>query len=91
MLVQKASDIPWDALKNAGIVGLSAGASAPEILVNQIVEDFRSRFNLNLELVETVEENELFPVARDLRDTALTPLDMAFVNGLRDGSLYGSL
>ncbi|MGI9352621.1 MAG: 4-hydroxy-3-methylbut-2-enyl diphosphate reductase [Rhizobiaceae bacterium] len=80
-LVQKAADISWDELETAGIVGLSAGASAPEILVNEIIEAFRERFELKLELVETVKEDEEFLVARDLRDAALTPQDMSFVNG----------
>lgn len=81
MLVQKADDIPWDEFADAGTVGLSAGASAPEILVNQIIEAFRERYDLTLDLVQTVQEDEEFLVARDLRDTDLTAEDMAFVNG----------
>jgi 4-hydroxy-3-methylbut-2-enyl diphosphate reductase len=81
MLVQKAGEIPWDEMQGAEIVGLSAGASAPEILVNEIIEAFRERFDLTLELTETVKEDEEFLVARDLRDTELTASDMAFVNG----------
>ncbi len=81
MLVQKAAEIPWDEISGAKIVGLSAGASAPEILVNEIIEAFRDRFDLSLELVETVKEDEEFLVARDLRDTELTIDDMSFVNG----------
>lgn len=80
-LVQKAGDIPWDEMPDGGIVGLSAGASAPEILVNEVIEAFRERFDMTLELVETVKEDEEFLVARDLRDTELTASDMAFVNG----------
>lgn len=81
ILVQKAAEIPWDQIKGAKAVGLSAGASAPEILVNEIIEAFRERFDMTLNLVETVKEDEEFLVARDLRDTELTPQDMAFVNG----------
>ncbi|MDJ0614254.1 MAG: 4-hydroxy-3-methylbut-2-enyl diphosphate reductase [Rhizobiaceae bacterium] len=80
-LVQKAAEIPWSEMEGAKIVGLSAGASAPEILVNEIIEAFRERFDLTLDLVETVKEDEEFLVARDLRDTELTSEDMAFVNG----------
>jgi len=80
-LVQKAADIPWDELGSAHVVGLSAGASAPEILVNEIIDAFRDQFELTLDLVETVKEDEEFLVARDLRDTDLTVQDMAFVNG----------
>ena len=81
MLVQKAADIPWDEIEGAVAVGLSAGASAPEILVNEIIEAFRERYDMSLNLVETVKEDEEFLVARDLRDTELTSADMAFVNG----------
>jgi len=81
MLVQKAADIPWEQMDGASAVGLSAGASAPEILVNEIIEAFRERFDMTLNLVETVKEDEEFLVARDLRDTQLTKEDMAFVNG----------
>lgn len=81
ILVQKAAEIPWDQIEGAKAVGLSAGASAPEILVNEIIEAFRERFDMTLELVETVKEDEEFLVARDLRDTELTKEDMAFVNG----------
>ena len=81
VLVQKASDIPWNELNGAGIVGLSAGASAPEILVSEIIEAFRGQYDMELELVETVKETEEFPVVRPLRDVTLTADDMAFVNG----------
>jgi len=81
VLVQKVADIPWSEIKGCSVVGLSAGASAPEILVNEIIEAFRDRFDLSFELVETVREDEEFLVARDLRDTELTRDDMAFVNG----------
>lgn len=80
-LVQTAAEIPWEEVAGAKIVGLSAGASAPEILVNEIIDAFKERFDLTLDLVETVKEDEEFLVARDLRDTKLTPDDMAFVNG----------
>ena len=81
LLVQGAHEIPWDELEDARIIGLSAGASAPEILVNGIIEAFRKRWPTAVELAETVREDEEFPVARDLRDTGLSAADMAFVNG----------
>ncbi|MCB1385767.1 MAG: 4-hydroxy-3-methylbut-2-enyl diphosphate reductase [Nitratireductor sp.] len=80
-LVQGVQDIPWDELAQARIVGLSAGASAPEILVNAIIEAFRQKRPTTVELAETVREDEEFPVARDLRDIDLSAGDMAFVNG----------
>ena len=83
MLVQNAGEIDWDAmLKCRNLrVGLSAGASAPEILINEIIETFKKKFDLKLILAETIVEDEEFMVMRDLRDVELEPQDMAFVNG----------
>ena len=81
LLVQGAHEIPWEEFADATVVGLSAGASAPEILVNEIIEAFRARFATTVELTETVREDEEFPVTRSLRDVELSVSDMAFVNG----------
>jgi 4-hydroxy-3-methylbut-2-en-1-yl diphosphate reductase len=80
-LVQNSGDIPWHELENCKLVGLSAGASAPEILVDQIIDTIGSRFALSVELADTVRETELFPVMRELRDIHLGSADMAFLNG----------
>ncbi|MEX0409030.1 4-hydroxy-3-methylbut-2-enyl diphosphate reductase [Aquibium sp. LZ166] len=80
-LVQRAADIPWDDTRGISVLGLSAGASAPEIIVNEIIEAFRGRFDVTVELAVTATETEEFPVMRTLRDVALTRADMAFVNG----------
>ena len=82
-LVQRAGDIDWTYAGDVRTVGLSAGASAPEVLVEEIISAFRERFDVRVELAETVEENEHFPVNRELREVALTDSDMAFVNGMR--------
>lgn len=81
LLVQGVDDIPWEKVGTTYVIGLSAGASAPEILVDEIVEAFRARFDTEVELAITVEETENFPVMRDLRDVELLPADMAFLNG----------
>lgn len=81
MLVQRAADIPWDEIGDISILGLSAGASAPEILVDEIIDGFRERYDVTVELAITAEETENFPVMRALRDVELTRQDMAFVNG----------
>lgn len=81
LLVQRASEIDWDGLQGISVVGLSAGASAPEVIVNEIIEAFRMRYDAVLELAETATENEHFPVNRELRSIELTAADMAFVNG----------
>jgi 4-hydroxy-3-methylbut-2-enyl diphosphate reductase len=80
-LVQRASEIDWDNLGPLAIVGLSAGASAPEVIVNEIIDAFRARYDADVELAEMAEENEHFPVNRELRHIELTSADMAFVNG----------
>ena len=81
LLVQRASEIPWHEIGDISILGLSAGASAPEILVDEIIDAFRERFDVTVELAITATETEDFPVMRALRDVELTPADMAFVNG----------
>jgi 4-hydroxy-3-methylbut-2-enyl diphosphate reductase len=81
LLVQRASEIPWGDIGGIATLGLSAGASAPEIIVNEIIEAFRARFDVSVELAITATETENFPVMRVLRDVELTPADMAFVNG----------
>lgn len=82
-LVQNVSEINWDSIVpgRTHTLGLSAGASAPEIIVDQIIEAFADRFDVSVELAETTVEDENFLVMRDLRDVELTASDMAFVNG----------
>ena len=81
LLVQRAAEIPWADIGGIRILGLSAGASAPEIIVDEIIDAFRERFDVKIELAVTAEETENFPVNRELRDVQLTGGDMAFVNG----------
>jgi len=81
LLVQRASEIPWDDIGAISTLGLSAGASAPEIIVDEIINAFRERFDVKVELAVTATETENFPVMSVLRDVELTPSDMAFVNG----------
>ncbi len=81
LLVQRASEIDWDNLGDISVVGLSAGASAPEVIVNEIIAAFKARFDATVDLAVTAEENEHFLVNRELRDVELTSQDMAFVNG----------
>lgn len=81
ILVQRASELDWDAIGEIRSLGLSAGASAPEVVVNEIIEAFKSRFDATIELAEFSIENENFLVNRELRSIELTQDDMAFVNG----------
>ncbi|AGF74249.1 4-hydroxy-3-methylbut-2-enyl diphosphate reductase [Bartonella australis AUST/NH1] len=81
ILVQRADEIDFDHLGILSVVGLSAGASAPEIIVDEIISAFRERYDVAIELAETAVEKEAFLVNRELRDAVLTPYDTAFVNG----------
>ncbi|MGR6431770.1 4-hydroxy-3-methylbut-2-enyl diphosphate reductase [Rhizobium sp. PAMB 3174] len=81
ILVQRASEIDWNDIGDIRTVGLSAGASAPEVIVNEIIEAFRERFDAKVDLAITAEENEHFLVNRELREIELTHADMAWVNG----------
>ncbi len=81
LLVQRAAEIDFDHLDNVHTVSLSAGASAPEIIVDEIIAAFRKRYDVTIEIAETAVENETFLVNRELREVVLTPEDMEFVNG----------
>ena len=70
MLVQRACEIDWEALRGARAVGVSAGASAPEELVDEVVDAFRARFDLIVETVETAVETVEFKPPRILREGA---------------------
>ena len=83
LLVQRASEIAWDAIGDLSLVGLSAGASAPEIIVDEIIAAFAERYDVTVDLAVTATETENFPVMSALRDVELTNADMAFVNGTR--------
>jgi len=69
-LVQRASEIDWRALEGIRSLGVTAGASAPEELVNEVIDAFRARFAVTVELVETAQENIEFKVPRLLREPA---------------------
>ena len=69
-LVQRADDIDWRALGALKAVGVTAGASAPEVLVNEVIDAFRARFDVTVDLVETATENVEFKVPRVLREPA---------------------
>ena len=69
-LVQRAADIDWRALSGIRAVGVTAGASAPEVLVNEVVDAFRARWDTTVERVETAREDVEFKVPRILREPA---------------------
>ena len=68
-LVQRAADIDWRALDGIRALGVTAGASAPEELVAEVIDAVRARYDVRLEPVETAVETVEFKVPRALRET----------------------
>ncbi|HXG77960.1 MAG TPA: 4-hydroxy-3-methylbut-2-enyl diphosphate reductase [Methyloceanibacter sp.] len=68
VLVQCVKDIDWSRLGKIGRLGVTAGASAPEVLVEEIIDAFKSRFETKIETVTTAEESIAFKLPRELRD-----------------------
>ncbi|SFI05648.1 4-hydroxy-3-methylbut-2-enyl diphosphate reductase [Albimonas pacifica] len=69
-LVQRAADIDWRAIEGVTSVGVTAGASAPEVLVEEVIDAFRARRSVSVELVETAVERVEFKPPRILRQPA---------------------
>jgi 4-hydroxy-3-methylbut-2-enyl diphosphate reductase len=66
-LVLRADDVEWGLFENISSLGITAGASAPEILVEEIMDAFAQRFELHVEEVSSVNEGVFFPLPRELR------------------------
>jgi 4-hydroxy-3-methylbut-2-enyl diphosphate reductase len=69
-LVQRASEIDWPAFDGIRRLGVTAGASAPEVLVEEVIDAFAERFTVKVELVTAAEESIAFNLPRELRDAA---------------------
>ncbi len=65
-LIQRAADVDWDRLGRIARLGLSAGASAPEILVREVIESARARFNVTVEEIAVTRESVHFNLPRIL-------------------------
>ena len=65
-LIQRAADIDWDWLGNPRTVGLTAGASAPEVLVREVVDALAERFDVTEEIGEHEPERMTFKLPREL-------------------------
>ena len=68
-LVQRASDIDWTEFGSIARLGITAGASAPEVLVEEIIDAFAQRYAVSVETVSAAEEGVFFPLPRPLRET----------------------
>ena len=69
-LVQRAGEIDFRALKGIETLGITAGASAPEVLIDEVIDSFKANHNVEVEIVETAVENVNFKVPRVLREPA---------------------
>jgi 4-hydroxy-3-methylbut-2-enyl diphosphate reductase len=67
-LVQRADEIDWAVFGNIARLGITAGASAPEVLVEEILDAFAERYTISVETVAAAEENVFFPLPRALRE-----------------------
>ena len=67
-LVLRAADIDWAPLGDIRTIGITAGASAPEVLVEEIIDAFAERYEIDVETVATVTETMFFPLPRELRE-----------------------
>ncbi|MCI0598844.1 MAG: 4-hydroxy-3-methylbut-2-enyl diphosphate reductase [Beijerinckiaceae bacterium] len=72
-LVLRAEDVEWDLFRDIFSLGITAGASAPEILVEEILDAFAERFELDVATVSTADESVFFPLPRELRQAVASP------------------
>jgi 4-hydroxy-3-methylbut-2-enyl diphosphate reductase len=69
-LVQRATDIDWRALEGIESIGITAGASAPDVLITEVIDAFKAKYDVTVEVVETAKENVEFKVPRVVRDAS---------------------
>jgi 4-hydroxy-3-methylbut-2-enyl diphosphate reductase len=69
-LVLRAADIDWELFARVKRLGITAGASAPEVLVDEIIAAFAERRDVHVETVSTADESVFFPLPKALRDDA---------------------
>jgi 4-hydroxy-3-methylbut-2-enyl diphosphate reductase len=67
-LVERAAEIDWAMYSDITRLGVTAGASAPEVLVEEVLDAFAQRYTLKVETVSTAEEGMFFPLPRPLRE-----------------------
>lgn len=67
-MVQRATDIPWSEIENIETIGLTAGASAPDVLIEEVINALRERREVSVEEVAITKESVVFNIPRILRD-----------------------
>ena len=66
MLIHSESEIPYDKIQNTSTIGISSGASAPEILVDDFINDLKNRFTIKIDEVEIIKEDVVFKIPKKL-------------------------
>ena len=66
ILIHSQSEIPYELIEKSNIIGISSGASAPEVLVNNFINDLKKRFTVNIDEVEAIKENVVFKIPKKL-------------------------
>ena len=65
-LIHSGSKIPYNLIENSKIIGISSGASAPEILVNNFISELKNRFTVSIDEVEIIKEDIVFKIPKKL-------------------------
>jgi 4-hydroxy-3-methylbut-2-enyl diphosphate reductase len=65
-LIHSQSEIPFDLIENSNTIGISSGASAPEILVDNFINELKNRFTVSIDEVEIIKEDVVFKVPKKL-------------------------
>ena len=66
ILLHSESKIPYEQIENSNIIGISSGASAPEILVKNFISELKKRFTISIDEVETIKEDVVFKIPKKL-------------------------
>ena len=65
-LIHSQSEIPYELIEKSNVIGISSGASAPEVLVNNFLDELKKRFTVNIDEVEAIKENVVFKIPKKL-------------------------
>ena len=65
-LIHSESEIPYDLIEKSNIIGISSGASAPEILVDNFINELKNRFTVSIDEVEIIKEDVVFKIPKKL-------------------------
>ena len=66
LLIHSQSKIPYDQINESNTIGISSGASAPEILVENFIDELKNRFTISIDEVEIIKEDVVFKIPKKL-------------------------